>query len=93
MNEHNIDDRPTKKRRFFEEPEPSEPEPEKNVASQLGQSAPLPLGDKSSLQHDDNRANSKFDSELLENFVGEKLPPEVTQRLHELAGENIEQGL
>lgn len=89
-----IDDRPTKKRRFFVEhsPEPEfHPQPAPERAAQLSNHR---------VQSDDRDAETfngaqhapAFDQELFETFVGEKLRDEDLGRLKSMAGEDTQRG-
>ena len=92
--DYEIDPRPTKKRRFFcEIPEDSDP------AGQSSGELPEPSDHDRDVfagpSHDQTAGNgpSGFDSQLLESFVGERLPEDVIQKLRQIAGDNVELGM
>ncbi len=100
MNFSDYDDRPAKKRRFFVEPSPEKENIPCPIATHtdVDLSSPLELPEDEKKQgicdgHSE-RANpdNGFDSQLLESFVGEKVPLEVLSELRKLAGDNLEQG-
>lgn len=89
---------PAKKRRFFQE-ETSQP----CSVAPLSDSHTSPHAPRSRIDHfppKDERAadaleshENAFDTELLFSFIGQRLPPEVVQRLRELSSDNLERGM
>lgn len=93
-----VEERPSKKRRFFLD---TPPEPEA-VAQSLEleyDATPPPAedvieeGQNEQPPKSTTRSGPGLDIELIESVVGEKLTAEVVKRLHELAGDNVERGL
>ncbi|KAB8360705.1 hypothetical protein FH972_024441 [Carpinus fangiana] len=79
--EQQVDERPAKKRRFFQEEQSQSPEADPE---------PQPATDTppTELQEQDG-----FDSRLLESVVGEKLSPEVLQKIRQKSGDNVERAI
>lgn len=98
MNLPDCDERPAKKRRFFVEASPEKENIPAPIANHTDVDSSSPAEEEKKEQKIYNalsgRANSDdgFDSQLLENFVGEKVPIEVISELRRLAGDNLEEG-
>jgi len=100
MNFSDYDNRPAKKRRFFVEASPEK----ENIPSLIATHTDVDLSSPRELPEDEKklglydghseRANPDdgFDSQLLESFVGEKVPSDVISELRKLAGNNLEHG-
>jgi DNA repair protein RAD5 len=85
-----LDERPTKKRRFFVEDSPS---PESKDAESPGPtlSDAVPYTDLQASQVEEPISEG-FDISLLSSFVGEQLPEETIQKLKELSGNDLQRG-
>ena len=79
MSAAEITERPRKKRRFFVEDPPT---PEEDASPQL------PDPSKSG-----ERTADGFDKEIFASFVGGEVPDGILERLHELAGDNMERAI
>jgi DNA repair protein RAD5 len=90
-----VEERPTKKRRFFVDDspivdqtltaEPSLPD-EINALPEILASNVVDGGAGSAVE-------DGFDADLLSSFVGEQLPAPTVERLRELSGNSIERGV
>jgi DNA repair protein RAD5 len=85
-----LEERPTKKRRFFVEDSPS-PESKDARSPQPLLLDALPETDQQASQ-DEKPISEGFDIDLLSSFVGEQLPEETVQRLKELSGNDLQRG-
>lgn len=80
-------ERPAKKRRFFvEAPEDSPPAPPASNAAE-------PQADVVERSVDNGEPGVQFDSQMLQNFVGEELEPSIIDRLRSMSDGNIERGI
>jgi DNA repair protein RAD5 len=85
-----LEERPTKKRRFFVEDSP-------DSESKDTRSPEPPLSDALPDTHlqasqGDKPISEGFDIDLLSSFIGEHLPEETVQRLKELSGNDLQRG-
>jgi DNA repair protein RAD5 len=86
-----LEERPTKKRRFFVEDSPS-PESKDAQSPEPLLSDALPETDPHSSQGEEPISEG-FDIDLLSSFVGEQLPDDTVQRLKELSGNDLQRGM
>ena len=91
MDSADLEERPTKKRRFFVEDSPS-PESKDAQSTEPLLSDALPQPDLQSSQGE-KPISEGFDIDLLSSFVGEQLPEETVQRLKELSGNDLQRGI
>lgn len=92
-----LEQRPTKKRRFFVEDSPvhdSSLNAEPSLPDEVDAlpEAPRSDGEGEEQGHEENLTTNGFDVDLLSSFVGERLPEETVSRLKELSSGDIQRG-
>jgi DNA repair protein RAD5 len=96
MSYGDLEERPAKKRRFFvdESPGPDRTlKAEASLPDEINSLSETGTGATAASGHVDGIEDATdFDVSLLENFVGEPLPPSTIEKLKELSGNSVERG-